>query len=125
MIQRVLTTTHVQGITVGEERLAATFLNKIRHRLCPVGAQESQVAGLTEVELDSHKFLFKIDFPHTSRGHETHQLLLQVFTVGGAEVCVVYFRCHNGSSFPVLEYILRNSTLSYFCAVCYTELRFF
>ena len=123
VIQRILTTTHIQGITVGEERLAATFLNEIRHRLCPVGAQEGQVAGLTEMELDGYIFLVKVDLPHARRGHQAGQLLLQILTVGGAEIRVVHFRCHN--RFPLCKKFFRNSTLSYFLAVCYTELRFF
>lgn len=65
VVQGVLAPAHIQGVAVGEERLTAPFLHKIRHGPRPIGAQERQVSRLAEVQLDGHELILKVDIAHT------------------------------------------------------------
>ena len=59
MFQGLLAATHIQGIAVREERLAAQSLHSVGHGLGKVGAQEGKVSRFAEVQLDRRKLIFK------------------------------------------------------------------
>lgn len=98
VIQGVLAPAHIQGVAVGEERLTAPFLHKIRHGPRPIGAQERQVSRLAEVQLDGHELILKVDIAHTGGLHQAGQLLLEIFMHVGPQVGEVYLRCHKKPS---------------------------
>ena len=98
VVQGVLTPAHVQGVAVGEERLTAPFLYKIRHGPRPIGAQERQVSRLAEVQLDGHELILKVDIAHTGGLHQAGQLLLEIFMHVGPQVGEVYLGCHKKPS---------------------------
>ena len=98
VIQRVLPPAHIQGVTVRQERLAAPLLHEVRHRPRPVGAQESQIARLAEMQLDGHELVLKINVAHAGGLHEPRQLLLQIFMHIRPQVGKVYLGSHKKSS---------------------------
>ena len=98
VVQGVLAPAYIQGVAVGEERLTAPFLHKIRHGPRPVGTQERQVSRLAEVQLDGHELILKVDIAHTGGLHQAGQLLLEIFMHVGPQVGEVYLGCHKKPS---------------------------
>ena len=60
MIQRIFSGTDIQGVAVGQERLAAQLFHIVGHVLGKIGPQESQIAQFTEMNLDGNIFSGKI-----------------------------------------------------------------
>ena len=57
MIKRILAASDIQGVAVCQIGHAAVCLDNIHNGSCVVGAQEGQIAQLTEVNLDSYKLI--------------------------------------------------------------------
>ena len=86
MVERVLAPADVQGVAVGQERLAAALTDKIRDGFGPVRPEIGEVARLAEMDLDGGEFLVEINGSHARGFEQAGQLLLKVFGQRGAEV---------------------------------------
>lgn len=99
MVERVLASANVQRVAVGQERLAAAFLDEVRDRFRPVRPQKCEVARLTEVDFDGGELFVKVDAVHACRFHQTGQLLLQILGQRGAEIRKINLCFVHGDSF--------------------------
>ena len=81
MLQGVLPAARVHGIAVSKEGLAPQLLDDVHHRPGVVGAQIADIAQLTEVELDGHKFTLQVQVLNA-------RLLNQLFQLGGQAVSI-------------------------------------
>ena len=75
----------------------------IRHHFAEIGAQERQVARLTEMDLDSGKLTVKIDLVHAGGIHQLFQLHQKIGARKGTHVRKInlcFFHCT--SPFPLL-----------------------
>ena len=93
VIQRIAAGADVEGVGVGEERLGAHFPERIHNHLGVVGAQEGQVAGLAEVDLDGGELAVEVHVHHAGALDEAAQLLEQGHIGGGAEIGEINLGC--------------------------------
>ena len=98
VLQGVLPATRIEGVAVGEERLAAQLLHHIHHRSGVVGTQESQVARLAKVHFDGDEFSLKVDGIHACLADELLELFGQALFMVGSKVCKINFGCHLSTS---------------------------
>lgn len=104
VFQGVFPAAHIEGVTVGEEGLAAQFFHHISHRLGVVGAEEAQVAQLTKVHFDGHKLIVHVHFTNSGGTDETLQFGGKTLAQLGAEIGVIYFCFFHTSLLLVSSY---------------------
>ena len=92
MIQGILASAHIEGITVGEEYLSALFLNQVDDNFGIIRAKIGQVAGFTKMNFDRGILVFKIDLlQHPRFLYKTGQFLKKIFSKCCPEVSKIYF----------------------------------
>ena len=96
VVQRVLAPADVQRVAVGQERLAAQFLDDLGDHRRVVGAQESQVARLTKMDFDGGEFVGKVDLADPGGLDEPFEFLGQVLVKRCAQIGEIYFGCRHG-----------------------------
>ena len=96
VVQRVLAPAHIQRVAVGQEGLAAQFLDHLGHHRRVVGAQEGQVARLAEMDLDGGEFVGEVDLADPGGLDETFEFLGQVLVKRRAQIGEIYFGCRHG-----------------------------
>ncbi len=77
VLQRVFPSAGVEGVAVGQKRLAAFGADDVHHRAGEVRAQKRKVARLTEVNLDGNETILKIDALDTCFFNEPLKLYRQ------------------------------------------------
>ena len=80
MVEGVLAPADVEGVAVGDEGLAAQFLDQVADRARVVRPQEGQVARLAEVQLHGHEAALEVEAAEAGLQHEFAQFRLQAVT---------------------------------------------
>ena len=113
VLQCVLAAARIQGVAVGQKRQTALLLAQVGHHLGVVGAQECQIAQLTEMHLDGNEFAIHINILDPGGDAHAAQLVQQAGAHGTAEICIIDLGCFH-SSFLHFVCAARCRILSYF-----------
>ena len=89
MLERVLAAAHVERVAVREEGLAAQLLDHVGHDPGVVGAQETQVAELAEVDLDGNELVLEVNLVDSGTEDEPPELVELALLGVRAQVGVV------------------------------------
>ena len=97
VLQCVLAAARIQGVAVGQKRQTALLLAQVSHHLGVVGAQECQIAQLTEMHLDGNEFAIHINVLDAGSNAHAAQLVQQAGAHGTAEICIIDLGCFHSS----------------------------
>ncbi|CDA62161.1 unknown [Clostridium sp. CAG:169] len=78
MVQCIFAASDIQGVAVGQERLAAQFFDQVHDDLCIVWAQIGKVARFAKMNFDSSVFVFKINVGNTCFPHQMIELFQKI-----------------------------------------------
>jgi len=98
MLQRLLAATHIQGVGVGQEGLAAQLLDEISQCLGVLGTEIGHVARFAHVQLDAGELFGKINVLDASGDQQTAELLGNILFSAG-KIGEIDFRGHGVYSF--------------------------
>ena len=78
VLERVFAGTDIQGVAVGQKRLAPKSQNLIDHRPSKIRTQKREIAGLAEMDLDRGKTPLEINLIHPRFPHQQFEFALQI-----------------------------------------------
>ena len=112
VLERVLAAAYVERVAVREEGLAAQLLDHVGNGARIVGAQETEVAQLAEVNLDGHELVIEVDLLDAGTADEALELVELALARVGAQVGVVDLCSVGGGvhTAPLVEFPRRNCT---------------
>ena len=87
MVDGVGAASGVEGVAVGEERLAPEGAYYVGHACGEVGADVCHIAGLAEMYLQGHEVILDGEVGEAGAAHETLQLVGEAGVGIGAQVC--------------------------------------
>ena len=113
VLQCVLAAARIQGVAVGQKRQTALLLAQVGHHLGIVGAQECQIAQLTEMHLDGNELAIHINVLDAGGNAHAAQLVQQAGAHRTAEICIINFGCFHSSFLHFALYGTLPHTLSF------------
>ena len=93
MLQSVFAAANIQGVGVGQEGLAAQFLDEIGQSLGVLGTEIGHVARLAHVQFDAGKLFVEINILDTRRNQQAAEFLGNILFSAG-KIGKIDLRCH-------------------------------
>ena len=111
MVEGVISVTHVEGVAVRKERLAAKAFDVVAQHAGILLPQERHIAHLAEVELHGYELVLEINLLYPGAGDKAVELAQQAVAHAHMHVGEIYFRGHNEIFFAKIQRLFETGAL--------------